>query len=67
MRPNRWSEPPLDRRTYPRAEYMPWFGLTFSSQIAGELVSPVRRELLEGERWTLGLALGATLEMERYR
>lgn len=21
MRPNRWSEPQLDRRTYPRAEY----------------------------------------------
>jgi hypothetical protein len=55
------------RATYPGAESLPWFGLTFSSQLAGKLVSPVRRARVEPERWNVGLALGFTFELERFR
>lgn len=55
------------RVTYPRSNHLPWFGATFATQLARELVSPVRGTFIEPERWMLGLAVGATFEVERFR
>jgi hypothetical protein len=51
----------------PRSDYLPWVGVTFSTQLTSERISPIKRTYIEPEPWTLGLALGASFEVERFR
>jgi hypothetical protein len=54
------------RWIYTRVTGRPWFAINGSLALAGQ-ASPIRGAALPGEPFTLGLALGASFELERNR